>query len=306
MQTPFGSYLTGFLLIFAFHDIIIMKEYIVKKPQLLDIEKVLADKSPALKKVLPGFIINMFKRLVHQDKLNSYLTRFGHNEGVDFIDDVLNDMNTKINVIGGENVQQNKRSIIASNHPLGGLDGLALMLAVGRISKDLFFPVNDILLNIENLKPLFIPINKHGSNSENIKIINSTFDSQSIVCYFPFGLVSRKRKGRIEDLEWKSTFISKSIRFKRDIIPTHIDGRNTNFFYNLSNIRKALRIKTNIEMLFLVDEFVKQSNSTLNITFGKPIPYTYFDKRFSRAEWAELLRQYCYKLGEGCNEPFKV
>lgn len=283
-----------------------MKESVVKKPQQLDVDKVLADKSPSLKKVLPGFVIGLFKRIIHQNKLNSYLDRFGHHLGVDFIDDVLNDMNTKINVVGSENVQQNKRSIIASNHPLGGLDGLALMLAVGRIHSDLFFPVNDILLSVENLRPLFIPINKHGSNAENIKIINSTFESDSTVCYFPFGLVSRKRKGKIEDLEWKSTFISKSIRFKRDIIPTHINGRNTNFFYNLSNMRKALKIKSNIEMLFLPDEFVKQSNSTINITFGKSIPYTYFDKRYSRAEWAELLRQYCYKLGNGYNEPFKV
>lgn len=206
-------------------------------------------------------------------------------------------MNTMIEVICIENVPKDGGFIIASNHPLGGLDVLALMLAVGKKRKDIVFPVNDILMNIKNLEPLFIPINKHGSNTQNIKIINDTFASDKLICYFPFGLVSRKKKGKIMDLEWKSTFISKAKRFKRNIIPTHIGGRNSNFFYNLSNIRKALGIKANIEMLYLVDELLKQSNSTLRITFGPVIPFDTFDSRHTKAEWAELMRKYSYKLG---------
>ncbi len=274
----------------------------VNKPELVDLEKVLAEKSPFLKKLLPGFVIRYLKRIVHEDNVNMYLQDHGHLSGIEFIEAVLNEMNTKLDISGIDNIPKEGRYIIASNHPLGGLDGLALMLAVGKVRKDLVFPVNDILMNIENLKPLFIPINKHGSNTQNIKIFNDTFASDKIVCYFPFGLVSRKRKGKIMDIEWKSTFISKAKRYKRDIIPTHIGGRNTNFFYNLSNIRKAIGIKANIEMLFLVDELFKQRNSTLEITFGPPISYQTFDNRHSNAEWAELMRQYSYSLGSGDNK----
>jgi putative hemolysin len=117
-------------------------------------------------------------------------------------------------------------------------------------------------------------------------------------------LVSRKRKGEIKDLEWKTTFITKARRFKRDIIPTHISGRNTNFFYNLSNFRKRLGIKANIEMLYLVDELARQKNKTLVFTFGESVPYNYFDKRFSMAGWAELMRKYVYKLGDGYKRSF--
>ena len=106
------------------------------------------------------------------------------------------------------------------------------------------------------------------------------------------------------DLEWKSTFISKAKRYKRDIIPTHIGGRNSNFFYNLSNARKALSIKANIEMLYLVDELYKQRDSTLKITFGPAIPYSTFDNRYTKAEWAELMRQYSYKLGKNPEAQF--
>ncbi len=273
-------------------------------PNLINIDQVIAEKSPVLYKLLPGFLVSYVKRLIHQDLLNKYLIDYSHKPGVDFIEAVLDDMNTRLDLRGLENIPKTDKCIIASNHPLGGLDGMALMLAVSRARADIVFPVNDILMNVKPLEPLFIPINKHGSNADNIKIINNTFAKENVVCYFPFGLVSRKRKGVIKDLEWKTTFITKAKRFQRDIVPTHISGRNTHFFYNLSNFRKKLGIKANLEMLFLVDEFTKQSNHTLKITFGKPVPYTTFDKRFTNAQWAEKMRKYTYELGEGEQRSF--
>lgn len=275
------------------------------KPALVDIEKVIEDKSPTLKKLLPGFITAYLKRIIHQDELNFYLTEYAHLQGVAFIDAVLGYINTQLDLVGLENVPETEKCIIASNHPLGGLDGMALMLAVSHVRDDIVFPVNDILMNVKNLEPLFIPINKHGSNAENIKIINDTFASDKVVCYFPAGLVSRKTGGEVKDMEWKSTFITKAKRFKRDIIPTHISGRNTNFFYNLANYRKKLGIKANLEMLYLVDEFHKQKNQTLIITFGPSIPYETFDKRFTAAKWANLVKLYVYKMGEGYKETFE-
>lgn len=265
---------------------------------LLDIDQVLANRSPMLKTLLPGFVTGYIKRLLHQDWLNHFLTDYHDDNGVDFIDSILTEMNTHLDLRGLKNIPTNDKCIIASNHPLGGLDGMALMLAVSKVRKDIIFPVNDILMNIKNLQELFIPINKLGSNAENIKIINDTFASDKLVCYFPFGLVSRKRNGKVMDLEWKTTFITKAKRFKRDIIPTHINGSNTNFFYNLANFRKKIGLKVNLEMLYLVDELYKQQGKTLIFTFGQKVPYTYIDNRYNKTQWAELMRQYCYKLGE--------
>ena len=271
---------------------------------LLDIDKVIENKSPLLKKLLPGFVTGYLKRLIHQDWLNHLLTDYRENTGVDFIDKVLTEMNTTLDLRGLENIPKKEKCIIACNHPLGGLDGMALMLAVSRVRSDIVFPVNDILLSIKNLQELFIPINKHGSNTENIKIINDTFASDKIICYFPFGLVSRKQKGKIMDLEWKATFITKAKRFKRDIILTHVNGANRNFFYNLAYYRKKFGIKANLEMLILVDELYRQSGKTLVFVFSQRVPYTYLDNRHSKAEWAELMRQYVYKLGEGYTASF--
>ena len=271
---------------------------------LLDLDQVLTNKNPTLGKLLPGFVMRYLKRIIHQDELNYYLTEFHDRYGVDFIDGVLSHINTKLDLVGLENIPRTGKCIVASNHPLGGLDGMALMLAVSNVRRDIVFPVNDLLMNIKNLEVMFIPINKHGSNTENIKIINDTFASDKLVCYFPAGLVSRKQKGKILDLEWKTTFITKAKRFKRDIIPTHISGKNTNFFYNLANFRKKIGLKANLEMLYLVDEFHKQRDKTLRITFGRRIPFTTFDKRYKKEEWAMLMREYIYLMGGGLKQPF--
>ncbi len=273
----------------------------------IDIEKVIEEKNSSLKKALPGFVINYLKKIAHQEEVNHFINTYYDHEGVDFIKVLLQEMNTTVNTVNLEkNIPQTDKVIVTSNHPLGGLDGLALMLAVGRVRTDIQFPVNDILTKIPNLQVLFIPVNKHGSNSDNIRLFNQTFEKNNIICYFPAGLVSRKQHGEIMDLEWKKTVISKARRYKRDIIPTYIDGKNSNFFYNLALYRKKLGIKANIEMFYLSNEFFKQRNKTLTITFGKRIPYSVFDKRYRDNKWAELLKQHVYKLKDNPEAEFVV
>ncbi|MCK4287651.1 MAG: glycerol acyltransferase, partial [Bacteroidales bacterium] len=166
-----------------------------KPEKFVDVEEVIRNKNPHLLKILPGFILRYLKRIIHENEINSFLNKSRNKFGLDFVDTVLDEFGAKIVVKGEENIPKTGKYIIASNHPLGGLDGIALMSVVGKIRKDLIVPVNDILLYLTNLKELFIPINKHGSNTENIKIINDTFASDVILLYFPAGLVSRKQSG---------------------------------------------------------------------------------------------------------------
>lgn len=159
------------------------------------------------------------------------------------------------------------------------------------------FPVNDFLLNVPALSNVFLPINKHGAQSrEAIRAIDDAFASSLPVLYFPAGLCSRKIKGQIVDLEWKKGFLTKAIKHKRDVVPVHIEGKNSNWFYGLSNFRKRIGIKANIEMLYLVDEMVKQNHEEIIITYGKPIPIETFDKSKDILQWVAMVREQCYAL----------
>ncbi len=265
----------------------------------INIEKVFTDKNPRLLKVIPGFVIRYLKKVIHQDEINQALYLNRDKFGIEFVDAILNNFGVIVKTKGIENLPASGRQLLASNHPLGGIDGMALMREVAKVRQDFLFPVNDILMNLPNLTELFIPLNKHGSNAENVRLFNESLQSDKLILFFPAGLVSRKRRNKIEDLEWKKTFLSKAIKYQRDIIPVHISGQNTGFFYNLANLRTRLHIKANIEMLYLVDEMFKQKEKTITITFGKPIPVEVFDKRFGLVEWADMLKKYVYALGSG-------
>lgn len=275
-----------------------------KETLQIDIEKIISQKVPKLARKLPHFIFSYLKKILHQNDINELLIRANGITGLPFVTETMKEFNTTVIANGLEHINNDKKLIIAANHPIGGLDGIALIDTVGKIRPDVITPVNDFLLFIPNLRPLFIPVNKLGSNADNIKIFNETFESDRTICYYPFGLCSRKVKGKILDIEWKKTFITKAKTYYRDIVPTHISGRNSDFFYNLSNIRKKLGIKANIEMLFLVNEFYKQKNQTLTITFGKPIPWQTFDKRYTDSEWAMRLRNFSYNLPNDCEQVF--
>jgi putative hemolysin len=264
--------------------------------KFIDVRRVLSSKNPRLAKSLPGFMFRILEKIICQDKINDFMFRNKDKWGLDYAKAILHDFGIATAVVNPPALDPGKRYLVISNHPLGGMDGIALLHESGKLKKEVLFPVNDLLLNLPNLYELFIPVNKHGSNAENIRLFNDTFNSDFLILYFPAGLVSRKISGEIKDIEWKKTFLTKAKASNRDIIPVHISGRNTNFFYNLANLRKKLGIKANIEMLFLPDQLFRYKNKVIKITFGKPIPFSVFDKSKTDQQWSALLREHVYKL----------
>lgn len=265
----------------------------------VDIENIIRKKNPKLLRVLPRFLLNYVKKIIHENDINSFIKEHGEKREFEFIDAAINEFGAKVKVYGLENLPQTEGCIIASNHPMGGLDGLTLIREISKKRTDLRFIVNDILLGVENIKRLFIPVNKHGKNTMNmLEEINNQYASNAVTLIFPAGLVSRKQEGIVQDLEWKKSFVTKARQHKKNIIPVFIDGNNSPFFYNLSMWRKRLGVKANIEMLYLVDEMYTQRNKTISIVFGKPIPYESLtiDKR--DIVWAKEIKKMVYKIGD--------
>jgi 1-acyl-sn-glycerol-3-phosphate acyltransferase len=265
--------------------------------QTIDVNKVLYSKSPVLARSLPSFVINYLKKIVHQDELNEFLEKWGHLRDSQLIEAGLKHFEIKFKVSGTENIPEAGRYIFVSNHPLGGLDGLVFIYELSKHFDDIKFPVNDILTNIKNLSGIFLPVNKHGTQVKEAAImIEQAYSSDSQILYFPAGLCSRKKRGVIRDLQWHKSFITKSIQHKRDVVPAFFSGRNSNFFYNLSNLRKLLGLKANIEMLYLADEMFKQKDKEIRLVFGNPIPWQTFDKTRSALEWADWVKSKSYDL----------
>ncbi|OFY19988.1 MAG: glycerol acyltransferase [Bacteroidetes bacterium GWF2_33_38] len=265
--------------------------------QLVDVENIIRIKNPKILKFLPRFVIRYLKRIIHQDEINKFITDNKDNFGLDFVHSYIKTFNVGVNLVGKENIPSSGKFIFVSNHPLGGMESMVLMAAISEKFEKQKFMVNDILMYLKNLQEVFLPINKHGKNPQDyVKQLDEAFNSDAQILIFPAGMVSRKIKGKIVDLEWKKSFITSAKKYNRDIIPVYIEARNSNFFYRLSNIRKMLGIKANIEMLYLVDEMFKQRGNTISLYFGNSISIDFFDKSKSAVEWANYVKKIVYNL----------
>ncbi|HIY74910.1 MAG TPA: 1-acyl-sn-glycerol-3-phosphate acyltransferase [Candidatus Sphingobacterium stercorigallinarum] len=271
-----------------------------EKAKFIEIREVIRKKSPKLAKWIPRPILRYLERTLHQDDINYIMTKYHDRFGLDFVDSLLDELGVVVELEGVENIPLDDSVIFASNHPLGGLDGVAFMQAIGRYRKDVKFLVNDILMNIRNLEPLFIPVNKLGGQSKSaIAAIEEAYASDHALLVFPAGLVSRKIEGEVVDLEWKKSFISKAKKYRKDIVPVYIEGRNSNFFYNLAKWRAKIGLQANIEMLYLPDEMFSQKGKKIKIRVGKRISFTQFDKSKNERQWAADVKQQVYAMADG-------
>ena len=267
----------------------------------IDIEAVLRSKMGSKAKYVPRFAVKWLKHIAHEDQVNEFLWQARDLQGTPWLVACLNFLGVKIEVEGMENLptkDDERLYTFVSNHPLGGIDGVALGSVLGRQYNDRFrYLVNDLLMNLPGLAPLCIPINKTGKQSRDFpRLVEAGFKSDNHILMFPAGICSRRRNGVIRDLDWKKTFVAKSIETHRDVVPIYFEGRNSNFFYRLSNISDRLVKKVNIAMLFLVDEMFKNSGNTFRIRIGKPISWQTFDKSRSAAEWASFVKDQVYRL----------
>ena len=267
----------------------------------IDLDEIVRSKAGDKARRVPRFVISWLKRKIHQDEINEFLEREGDKQGVPWLNDCVEFLDMKLDVQGMENLpapDDGRLYTFVSNHPLGGIDGVALGAVIGKHYDGNFrYLVNDLLMNLPGLAPLCIPINKTGHQSRNFPaMVEAGFNSDNHMLMFPAGLCSRRIKGRIHDIPWTKTFVTKSVEYHRDIVPIHFGGQNSNFFYNLANISKRLGIKFNIAMLFLVDEMYKNVHKEFTIKIGKPIPWQTFDKSKTPKQWALYVEDKVYEL----------
>ncbi len=263
----------------------------------VDLDKVIADKNPRLARLLPRFLKRYLKRIIHQDEINHVLRSFSHQTPVEFIRSTLSYMEISYRAVGLEQLSDQGRYLFVSNHPFGGMDGMMLCDELDKRFGSGRIIVNDILMNLKPLAPLFIPVNKHGrQNSDYLRFFREALSSDDQIATFPAGLCSRRIDGKICDTKWKSSFVKNAIESHRDIVPVFFEGRLSNFFYNLSSLRKRLGIKANIEMIYLPDEMFSQHGRHFDIHFGAPVPWQELAAAGSASQNAQRIREMVYAM----------
>lgn len=273
----------------------------VEIEKTIDIDRILKDKMGTKAKFVPSFAVNWLKKILHEDEVNQFLWESRGVTGTEWLAECVRYLDMTLEIEGLENLpdkNDGKLYTFVSNHPLGGQDGVALGSIIGEHYNGKFrYLVNDLLLNLPGLKPVSIGINKTGKQSRDFpRMVEAGFQSDNHILMFPAGLNSRKISGEIHDLEWKKTFITKSVEYQRDIVPIFFGGRNSERFYRVAHFSDKHLKKLNLAMLLLVDEMYKNVGKTFRVVIGKPIPWQTFDKSRTSMEWAKYVEDIVYEL----------
>jgi putative hemolysin len=256
----------------------------------IDVDKVLRERLPKQYRYIPRFVVRWLERTICQDRLNAILVKMAGKNSVDAATAALNEMDITVEATGLDQLPEG-RFMFVSNHPLGGLDGLALISLLGnRYDKNIKFLVNDLLMAVEPLRGVFLPVNKYGNQSRDAATqIEEALKSDAQFITFPAGLCSRMQPdGTIADLPWQKAAVAHAVNYQRDIVPIYFDAHNSRFFYRFAKWRKKLGIKFNIELIFLPKEMIKQSGATLRVFIGEPIAWDSLDARAPKREAARL------------------
>ncbi|MBR5169487.1 MAG: 1-acyl-sn-glycerol-3-phosphate acyltransferase [Muribaculaceae bacterium] len=274
------------------------------EPLKIDVDQVLRTRLSKHYRYIPRFAVRWLERIICQDELNNILEKMAGKNSVDAASTALEEMGITVKATGLEGLPQG-RFMFVSNHPLGGLDGLALISLLGNhYNRQIKFLVNDLLMAVEPLRGVFLPVNKYGSQSRvNAVNIEEALQSDNQFITFPAGLCSRMQPdGSIADLQWQKSAVVHAVNYQRDIVPVYFDAQNSKFFYRFAKWRKRLGIKFNIELVFLPKEMLKKRGSSLNLIIGEPISWNSLDASRPKQETARL-RDIVYTMAPSPSKP---
>jgi putative hemolysin len=266
---------------------------------MIDTEQLLKETYPEFKWLSENErILGAIKTLLHEDDCNNVIRKNQHLYGYDFLDQLLDDLNFSYNISAGspDNIPAVGRLLIVANHPIGTLDGLALVQLVRTIRPDVRIVANRLLLNVEPLEAVFLPVEVIADKKnlkDSYKTMLDALKNEEALIIFPAGEVSRITPVGVRDGEWQTGFIKLAKKNRCPIVPIHINAKNSALFYVISMFYKPLAT------LLLFKEMFNKNNQVIDFKIGSPIPYpTLAASGHSHKQLSQRIRQHVLALGK--------
>jgi putative hemolysin len=273
---------------------------------MISVENVVSSRFPdfpARNPALHKTVVALLRHLFRESEFHRFEERYPHLSGFDFVEQALDhfDFGVTVSDRERERIPSWGRVVIVANHPIGSLDGLALLKLVGDVRRDVRVVANDVLSVVEPLRNLLLPVDNMGSRTarEHLRAIEQHLNNDGAVIIFPAGEVSRMGATGVRDGKWRQGFLRFAEKTRAPILPVFVDARNSILFYSLSLLARPL------STLWLVREMFKHHNRNVRVRIGQAIPFdTYSELPLTKAAKVKLLRRHVYKIGknkgEGC------
>ena len=209
-------------------------------------------------------------------------------------------LNLKTTYKEGSYIPKKGRLIIVANHAFGVADGVSLCSIVSNVRQDYKIITHKVLRQAEAVKEKIIPIdfslNRQAmlANIDARKQAEQVLLNDGVIVIFPSGQIATKENlkftTKAHDGEWKQ-FVSKLIvKTKSPVLPSYFEGQNSQFYHIANKMGQTFRYS------LLMFELTRKIGDTINLHFGRIIPYADLEKADSLIEITKLIRQKTYSL----------
>ncbi|MDD2759845.1 MAG: lysophospholipid acyltransferase family protein [Methylomonas sp.] len=266
---------------------------------MIDAERILQETYPDFKFGKDNKLaVKALKKLLHEDDFNAFIAKNRHLRGFAFLDKLLHHFNFSYQISDRSysNIPSEGRLLIVANHPIGTLDGLALIKLIRSVRPDVRIVANRVLSHMEPLQSIFLPVDvlsDKKSLKDNYKAMLDALENEEAVIIFPAGEVSRITPKGIRDGKWQNGFIKLAKKSRCPILPIHIKAKNSALFYSVSTLYKPLGT------MLLVKEMFNKKNQEIRFKIGAPIPASaYIDSPETNKQLSQRFRKHVLNLGK--------
>ncbi|PNK65411.1 MULTISPECIES: lysophospholipid acyltransferase family protein [Pantoea] len=244
-----------------------------------------------------GWQRRVLRWALHEEEFQRFAARYPHLKGLDMVEQMLEhlDVRCELSERDLEQIPSRGPVVIVANHPLGALDGLALLAAVAQVRRDVKIVANRMLMMLEPLSTLLLPVDNMGNRTsrDQLQRMQQHLSNDGVLIIFPAGEVSRLGSRGVRDGRWHHAFLRLAARARAPLVPVFVDGRNSGLFYAAAKIAQPLAL------LMLVREMFRQRGSRIKLHIGAQIPFAHWhDGHTPGKALAKRLRKHLYRIGQ--------
>jgi len=267
--------------------------YCSRERSLITVTEIVQEYANSLSGWRRRWLEAILKVLLHEKTFIGFNEKYPYLRGLPCVEQILNYLQVRCETDFAdlENIPTDGPVVLVANHPIGSLDGLALLKTIALVRPDVKTVSNRLLSSLKPLQDLFISVDNMGAgraNRRQIEAIQAHLKQDGALIVFPASEVSRLSFAGVRDRQWNNGFLRLAAKVEAPIVPIYVHGRNSAFFYLASLLAKPL------STYLLVNEMFKQKGKCIKIRIGEQIPYSK-DAKLS----AEAFRRHVYLIGQG-------
>lgn len=180
-------------------------------------------------------LLRSLRAFTRLEAIETFLAEHPHLDGLEFVEGVMRhlDVRYRVDHIERQRIPLTGACVIYANHPLGGLDALALLKLVGDMRRDVRIVANDWLTAVQPLAPLLLPVRIFGGRArpEELHGIEAALADGAAVIIFPAGAVARLGWNGVRERPWRSSFLRFAAAARAPLVPVRVQARNSPLFY---------------------------------------------------------------------------